>query len=186
MSNMMKFIGTIDGKQHEVVVESMGMAEGHEAAGFYRVSIDGRAFDVDARIMPHGIVSALMNHTSYDLDVDRFDAGQRGLDGQVQVRVSDYVVNLEMLSSQKKKIKETQDKRSLDGGIGHLTSPMPGKVTRCLVKAGDVVAIGQGLAVVEAMKMENELRATRAGVVREVFIKTGDPVEGGTLLLTIE
>jgi len=63
---------------------------------------------------------------------------------------------------------------------------MPGKVVRVLVAAGDQVDVRQGVVVVEAMKMENELRAPRAGVVREVAVQEGASVEAGTTLVIIE
>jgi biotin carboxyl carrier protein len=63
---------------------------------------------------------------------------------------------------------------------------MPGKVLRVLVKAGDVVNTRQELVVVEAMKMENELRAVTAGRVRQVFVTEGQSVEAGTPLVEIE
>jgi biotin carboxyl carrier protein len=63
---------------------------------------------------------------------------------------------------------------------------MPGKVVRVLVKVGDEVQPRQGLVVVEAMKMENELRAAAAGRVREVFVSEGQSVEAGTPLVVVE
>jgi biotin carboxyl carrier protein len=69
---------------------------------------------------------------------------------------------------------------------GTITSPMPGKVVKVLVKEGDEVDVGRPLAVVEAMKMENELTAEVAGVVKKVFVNPGDAVEGGAKLVVIE
>jgi biotin carboxyl carrier protein len=63
---------------------------------------------------------------------------------------------------------------------------MPGKVVRVLVKTGDQVKAKQGLVVVEAMKMENELRAARDGRVREVPAAEGQSVEAGAVLLIVE
>jgi biotin carboxyl carrier protein len=71
-------------------------------------------------------------------------------------------------------------------GPDRVTAPMPGKVVKLLVSAGDHVTARQGVVVVEAMKMENELRAGRAGVVREVLVAEGASVETGTPLLVIE
>lgn len=84
-------------------------------------------------------------------------------------------------------------RRTVAGGAGgtggegpvRVTAPMPGKVIRVLVRPGDVVTARQGLVVVEAMKMENELRAPREGTVREVQAREGASVEAGALLLTI-
>ena len=66
------------------------------------------------------------------------------------------------------------------------TAPMPGKVTKLLVAPGDVVAKGQPLAVLEAMKMESRFEAPRAGVVAAVHVQEGDQVEEGTVLLDLE
>lgn len=63
---------------------------------------------------------------------------------------------------------------------------MSGKILRILVSPGEPVIEGQGLAVVEAMKMENELKTPKGGHVKEVFAKPSESVDGGALLLTIE
>ena len=62
---------------------------------------------------------------------------------------------------------------------------MPGRVVKLLVENGSVVEKGQGLLVLEAMKMQNELRAPRAGTVREIAVKAGDTVDAGRVLLTV-
>jgi biotin carboxyl carrier protein len=67
-----------------------------------------------------------------------------------------------------------------------VTAPMPGRVVRVLVAAGDEVAAGQGLVVVEAMKMENELRAPKTGKVKDVNFSAGTPVDAGKVLVVIE
>lgn len=73
------------------------------------------------------------------------------------------------------------------GGSGEqkLNAPMPGRIVRILVKAGDEVAARQGLIVMEAMKMENELVAARAGTVTEIAVAEGTTVEAGRLLLRL-
>jgi biotin carboxyl carrier protein len=63
---------------------------------------------------------------------------------------------------------------------------MPGKVVRVLVKAGDAVTARQPVVVVEAMKMENELRASRDGTVAEIHVREGMSVDAGALLLVIQ
>jgi biotin carboxyl carrier protein len=74
------------------------------------------------------------------------------------------------------------------GGQGEqrVKAPMPGRVLRVLVKAGETVAARQGLVVVEAMKMENELTAPRGGRVKEVAVAEGASVEAGRLLVIVE
>ena len=72
------------------------------------------------------------------------------------------------------------------GGIQTVTAPMPGKVVRVLVAPGDAVEPGQGLIVVEAMKMQNEMKASRSGKVRSVPVAEGATVTAGDVLATIE
>jgi len=71
-------------------------------------------------------------------------------------------------------------------GAGKVTAPMPGKVVKVLVTVGQQVTARQGVVVVEAMKMENELRAGRDGTVRDILVAEGASVDAGTALLVIE
>jgi biotin carboxyl carrier protein len=78
-----------------------------------------------------------------------------------------------------------------DGGAGGpgdqpILAPMPGRVLRVLVSVGDEVAARQGVVVVEAMKMENELRSPKAGRIKEVNVTAGTLVEAGRVLLVVE
>jgi biotin carboxyl carrier protein len=70
--------------------------------------------------------------------------------------------------------------------VGAVIAPMPGKVVKVLVRAGDNVEVGQALIVVEAMKMENELLAKAKGRIRNVLVEPGDAVDRGQLLMSIE
>lgn len=82
-------------------------------------------------------------------------------------------------------------RRTFDGdgpgatGPVAIVAPMPGRVVKLLVAPGDAVAAHQGLVVVEAMKMENELRAPRAGTVADVRVREGAPVEANVVLVVI-
>ena len=71
-------------------------------------------------------------------------------------------------------------------GIQSVRAPMPGRIVRILVAAGDEVAPRQPVAVIEAMKMENELRSSKAGVVKDVLVTEGASVEAGRVLIVIE
>lgn len=73
----------------------------------------------------------------------------------------------------------------LGGGDGVVTTGMPGRVVKVLVAEGDAVTAGQGLVILEAMKMENEVRAPRDGVVDRLGVAEGDAVEAGSTLLEI-
>ena len=71
-------------------------------------------------------------------------------------------------------------------GRSSIKALMPGKIVRVLVSVGDAVTASQGVLVIEAMKMQNEMKAARAGIVTEVHACENDTVEAGTLLLVIE
>jgi biotin carboxyl carrier protein len=75
---------------------------------------------------------------------------------------------------------------SAASGPTDVIAPMPGRIVKVLVKAGDRVARGQGLVVVEAMKMENELRAPREGTVAAVRVSEGMSVEASAVLVVVE
>jgi biotin carboxyl carrier protein len=81
--------------------------------------------------------------------------------------------------------KRAQDDRGQGSGPLRLVAPMPGKVVRVLAPPGTVVTARQPIVVIEAMKMENELRAGRDGVVAEVPVVPGQSVEAGTLLAVV-
>jgi biotin carboxyl carrier protein len=71
-------------------------------------------------------------------------------------------------------------------GEQRIVAPMPGRIVRVLVARGDAVELRQPVVVIEAMKMENELRAPKAGTVKDVAVEAGAPVEAGRLLVVIE
>ncbi|HYL37862.1 MAG TPA: biotin/lipoyl-containing protein [Bryobacteraceae bacterium] len=75
---------------------------------------------------------------------------------------------------------------ALGAGRQNVAAPMPGKVIRVLVNQGDAVEAGAGLLVVEAMKMQNEMKAARPGRVAEVRVKAGDTVVAGETLVVLE
>jgi len=89
------------------------------------------------------------------------------------------------VESERMRSAERAKKISPTGGDRVIKSPMPGRVVKVLVAKGDSVAAGQGLVVLEAMKMENEVRARAAGTVAEVHVSAGTAVEGNARLVTL-
>ena len=73
-----------------------------------------------------------------------------------------------------------------EAGPQKLTAPMPGKIVRVMVEQGQTVEIGQGLIVVEAMKMQNEIKSPKAGVVKAIPVKQGGSVSAGQVLMVVE
>lgn len=89
----------------------------------------------------------------------------------------------EALDERTRAIRELSGASAAASGPAPLKAPMPGMIVRVSVRAGDAVSPGQSLIVMEAMKMENELRATVAGTVKAVLVQPGTAVEKGALLL---
>lgn len=176
----MKFIGVLENTEHCVLVDDHDSND-----GVYTIILDDKTYKVDAKMMPSEIVTALINNKSYDIDLDGKDHSSDPLDGRISVRVKGRVLRLEMLEERRKKMKDAQNSRFVHSGICNITSPMPGKILRYLVKEGEEVKEGQGLVVIEAMKMENEIQAPKSGIIKTICAKDNDAVEHLALLLVI-
>jgi biotin carboxyl carrier protein len=126
--------------------------------------------------------SLLVDGKIYAVDVDPGKA-----DGELLVEVRGLTVPVKVLDP-RRQILETARKTHTRSSSGPqpINAPMPGKVVKILVKPGDTVTLGQPIAVVEAMKMENELKAPRDGKITTVHVSEGQAVDGQTALMTIE
>ncbi|HYE88932.1 MAG TPA: biotin/lipoyl-containing protein [Vicinamibacterales bacterium] len=156
--------------------------------GLLHVDLDGRLHVVDARRVSESIVSMLVQlegGTAPSRSVDASFAS-KPIAGDFDVHLDGLTIPVEIRPAGS----FGRQKKAGAGGQGsgpqRVAAPMPGKVVRLLVKAGDEVKARQGLVVVEAMKMENELRAARDGRVRDVSVREGQSVEAGTVLLVVE
>jgi len=106
--------------------------------------------------------------------------------GRYTLWVDGFRFEVEALDERSRAIRELSAATTAPKGPAPLVAPMPGMIVRINVNEGDVVKPGQGLVVMEAMKMENELRAPVGGAVRRVLVAPGTAVEKGTLLLEME
>ena len=165
-------------RQHQFEFEPA--ADGAQA-GEARCSLDGEdAGSANwARIAP-GLYSILLNGCSYDVRVNRPIGGRGSSDYDVSVDGETFRVA----------VRDPRARRQPAGGASaagarEIAAPMPGKIVRLLVKEGDDVQADQGLLVVEAMKMQNELRAPRAGRVERVYASEGAGVETGAPLIRL-
>ena len=118
--------------------------------------------------------------------VYRVVAQKRQGRGAYTLWVDGYRFETEALDERTRSIRDLSAARAGPTGPAPILAPMPGLIVRVSVKAGDKVDAGQGLVVMEAMKMENELRATAAGTVRSVEVSPGTAVEKGALLVALE
>ena len=164
------------------------------------VELDGRVHVVDARRINDSVVSLLVQSGTGGTPVRSFEAsfaihapahrrpGDSGSDIDVHVAGRMVPVQIRAATRRTRQGASAGLKAGQLPGSGpqRVTSPMPGRIVRVLVKAGDQVVAKQGLVVVEAMKMENELRAARDGRVRELLVAQGQSVDAGTVLLVVE
>jgi biotin carboxyl carrier protein len=118
--------------------------------------------------------------------VYRVVAQKRQGKGRYTLWVDGYRFESEALDERTRAIRDLSAASAAPAGPAPILAPMPGMIVRVSVKAGDRVEAGQGVVVMEAMKMENELRATAAGVVRSVEVSAGMAVEKGALLVALE
>jgi pyruvate carboxylase subunit B len=117
-------------------------------------------------------------------EVHRVIVRRRNGRGTYQLWLDGHVYDVEALDERARAIRDlTVAARPV--GPSPLIAPMPGLIVRINVAEGDAVKVGQGLVVMEAMKMENELRATSAGVVKRVLAEPGAAVEKGTVLVEL-
>jgi biotin carboxyl carrier protein len=158
----------VDGTTFIVEVEE-GPASG------LAIRVDGQPVAVDARLPGTGTGSLLLDGVSYvvDLTEDR-GATHVVVDGEA------FQVHVEEPGRRR-----ADGAKGSDGNGQRLVAPMPGKVVAVLVAVGQRVDPGAGLVVLEAMKMENEFRATAAGVITEVHVVPGQAVDTGDLLVVV-
>lgn len=158
----------IDGKNHRL--------ELNRAAEKWSCRLDGREIEVDAVLARPDVLSLRIGNKAYEVKCERVGGEQHLWVGSARFAV------------------EVRDPRSLRGraravddhGPRKLTAPMPGKVVRVLVTAGTEVAAGAGVMVVEAMKMQNEIKSPKKGTIQKILVSEGAPVNAGDVLAIVE
>ncbi len=166
----MKFEVAINNTQRIVELE-------RDANG-WRISLDGKVVDADTTEIAPNIFSILLDGKSHEIRVASTSSG-----------------TLTLQTGRHEFTAEVTDPRAWRGrrhgaleaeGRQQILAPMPGKIIRVLVQAGEKVEAGQGLLVVEAMKMQNEIRSPKSGTVERLLVKEGQPVNAGEILAWID
>ena len=162
----MKSIVVIDGSEAPVEIVSDGK-------GAHTVRLDGVAHRAEIVECEPGVYSILVDGRSFEAALEANDAIWIGPD-RTQLELRDP-----------RRWSGGQG-AAASGGLRKLKAAMPGKVVRTLVAPGDQVETGQALLVVEAMKMQNEVKSPKAGVVRSLEVKQGDSVAAGDALVVVD
>lgn len=169
----MQFEIDVNERTHTVVIERDGKA----ADSRFRVVIDGESTAVDARRTDLGLSLVFADGRSMDVALTDRPSGE----WFVQLPHADVTVAVDA-----RRYQRGEGGGGAKTGVQRILAPMPGRVVRLLAKVGDEVALRQGVVVVEAMKMENELGAPKAGRVKEIAVTEGQSVEAGRVLIVIE
>jgi biotin carboxyl carrier protein len=162
----------------------------------YEAKIDGRQISIEMEERD-GRVTAEIDQRAYDLEVVRpepdayliFD-GDRVFEARVwsvepsllRVEIGNHTFSASIIDRKHRRASAEHD----DEGRRHLIAPMPGKIVRILLKPGDEVKAGQGVVVVEAMKMQNEVKSPKSGQVIEVRVSEGATVNANQVLAIVE
>ena len=164
----MIFDATVDGRAARVEVRSTG--------DHYIVLVDGRPLSVSVHPTARHFSTLLIDGTTHDAGVLR-----QGASHAVALRQGTFEVTLVAAARGAAAVH-----RKASAGPAKVTAPMPGKIVRVAAAGGQEVRAGECLVVMEAMKMENEIRSPRAGRIKDVLVKEGQAVESGALLILVE
>lgn len=129
-------------------------------------------------------VSARIGARTYELEIREIERGCYLFFWNGRVR--EFRVDNSIKIIDPKRLRSGKNSGGQHHGVAEIVAPMPGKVVRVQVEAGATVEKGVGVIVVEAMKMQNEMKSPRAGVVVSVNVKSGDTVNAGDVLAVLE
>ena len=159
------------GRKHALSVERGSNGEGHQFV------LDGRACAADARFLSPRVLSLLIDGRSYRVLFDPRPGAEAVVVGEHRLT---YTIE------DPRSLKSRKRTAVAGSGVVSVSAPMPGLIVQLMVGVGDAVEPDQALIVMEAMKMQNELKAPRAGTVTRIAVEAGTIVQAGKLLLVIE
>ncbi|MGE5112975.1 MAG: biotin/lipoyl-containing protein [Acidobacteriaceae bacterium] len=140
--------------------------------------VDDAMMEIDAAFTARDVISILLGGKAYEVK------RERSLSGETHMIVGSARYASEVQDPRSLKTRRT--KAGAEAGPQKLTAPMPGKIVRILLPEKCEVEAGQGVIVVEAMKMQNELKSPKKGIVAKVLVDEGTTVNAGDPLVIIE
>jgi biotin carboxyl carrier protein len=144
------------------------------------IKVDEKTYTLDIIKVEEGIYSALLNGQSYNLEILEKDNAK-----QYSVSSGAAAYDLEIIDAETRYLLSRKGNSDEEGG-NTISSPMPGKIVKILVKKGEKVVAGQTVIIVSAMKMESEYKAGHDCIIKEIHVKEGDTIEGNQPLLSLE
>ncbi len=144
--------------------------------------VGGQRYELEARAVGEGEYLLIRDGRVYECRVGAASGESRHGELSVALGANEYGVTL----TDPKHLRGARAAAGHDAGRAQITSPMPGKVVRVLVSKGQEVDAGAGVVVVEAMKMQNELKSPKSGAVAEIRVEAGATVSAGEVLAVIE
>jgi biotin carboxyl carrier protein len=145
-----------------------------------RAEFDGRSYEVDLRRISDNQMLLKSGNRVFECRVD--GRPESGSPVEVTVGAMSYSITL----TDPKRLRSAAAAGMHAGGAARIVAPMPGKVVRVLVESGAHVDAGDGIVVVEAMKMQNEMKSPKAGTVAELNVEVGTTVNAGDVLAVVE
>jgi biotin carboxyl carrier protein len=145
--------------------------------GKYLVKVGDKQYELDSQVISKNCLSLLVDGKAYTVFIAE-DKGKK----YISVQGEQFCVEEAKAQAEARSIAETATLK----GTPTIASPMPGKIVKILVREEDKVEKGQGLVIVEAMKMENEIRSASAGVVKKINFKEGDLVDAAVPIIELE
>jgi biotin carboxyl carrier protein len=142
------------------------------------ISIDDRIYNIDIIEVERGVYSLLHEGTSFNVELTR-----NGLKSYNVNTLYDSF-DIEIIDAETKYMNSR--KSGEDADADYISTPMPGKVVKILVKEGDIVKGGETVVVVSAMKMESEYKVVNDRIIKEILVKEGDNIEGNQPLIMLE
>ncbi len=173
----MKLIAEVTGHQHELTLERDAAEPSHVVA-----TIDGRRYEIIAREITTGFYLLLNEARVYKCRVDKTGIQSTG---GAEVYVGNQTYGVTIIDPKRMRSGQHVGAHGVDGSA-QIVAPMPGKIVRVLIEQGASVEAGDSLIVVEAMKMQNEMKAPRAGVIAKLNAQAGATVNAGDVLAVIE
>lgn len=166
----MKFVAVCEGKQ--VPMEVL------KRDGVYYLTLGEKSFTVDAIQQDRQFLSLLVAGKSYKAGIEK-----RG--NSFSIYFYNDTIELDLFEARKFRAAEVT-KKSHPSGPLNVLSPMPGKIVKIAVSEQSPVKEGDSLLIMEAMKMQNELKAPKSGIVKQVYVKEGEPVLQQQILIVLE